>query len=318
MKIGIVGAGAWGTALGHVLQKKGYDVLFWEKDTLTIEALKNTGENPKFLPGFQFQKPVQTTNDLADLNSCTIILIVIAAQAVREISNKLCNILDHKIPVISCSKGMENKTKALMTEIISFYMPKNPVAVLTGPSFASEVAENIPTSVSLACDDPILGQDLVDILSEKDFMLHYSTDIIGVQAANIIKNVLAIACGYVIGLGWGDNARSALFTNAFQEFKSFIVDRGGEAKTAETLAGLGDLMLTSFSPKSRNFTYGMKRGKAYSLDNIHESEQLVEGYYSAKALQEFIEEKKLNYPICTAIYNILYKDTSPDSLRDFL
>jgi glycerol-3-phosphate dehydrogenase (NAD(P)+) len=283
-RIGIVGAGAWGTALALALSRGGQRVLIWAREPETIEAINRRHENPLFLPGIALDPALKATGDLVQTAGCAIILLATPAQHLRATAVALAPALDAAVPLVICAKGIEEGTGALMSEVVSASLPRNAVAVLSGPTFAAEVARGLPTAVTLAAPDPALGRRLAQAIGSRTFRPYVSGDVPGAQVGGAIKNVVAIACGIVMGRKLGDNARAALITRGLAEMVRLALAKRGRAETLMGLSGLGDLTLTATSLQSRNHSLGVALGQGESLQAILSARcSVAEGVSSARA-----------------------------------
>ncbi|MBL4789827.1 MAG: NAD(P)-dependent glycerol-3-phosphate dehydrogenase [Kordiimonadaceae bacterium] len=306
-KIGILGAGAWGTALAATAVAAGRDALIWAREEEVVTAINQTHENSVFLKGVKLDKKLRATANLADLASCDAILIVSPAQHLRATAKILAADLPAGVPLVICSKGVEVSTGMLLSEVLAETTPNNPVAVLSGPTFAAEVARGLPCALTLAAQDKSVGDALIEALGQSNFRLYYNSDVIGAQIGGAIKNVLAIATGIVAGLGIGENARAALITRGLAEISRFGALYGAENRTLMGLSGLGDLILTCSSTQSRNMSLGMAIGEGQSFaDIMAERNSVAEGAHTVEIVHKIAQEKNLSMPITAAVYAILY------------
>ena len=304
--IGIVGAGAWGTALAQVVAQAGQDVTLWAREPEVVASLKATSTNQIFLPDIALSPAIGATGSLADLSDADVILAVVPAQFMRQTLTALQGVIRPDIPIILCSKGIEQGTQKLMTQVLAEVFPQACGAVLSGPSFAKDVAIGLPTAVTLACQDPIIGADLVRMIGIATFRPYLSHDLIGAEIGGAVKNVLAIACGMAQGKGLGESARAALITRGFAEMTRLGVAMGAEARTLAGLCGLGDLVLTCSSASSRNFALGLALGQGQSIGEAMRGKQSVaEGASTAPALIELAASHHTHMPICEAVAAIL-------------
>lgn len=251
---GVIGAGAWGTALASALAGNG-PVTLWAREADVVSAINTSRENPVFLPGIKLPAGITATTNLPDMTGCDIILLVVPAQHLRAVLSQAA--IPAATPLVLCAKGIEASSHDLMVEVACDLVP-NPIAVLSGPSFAAEVAKGLPCAITLACSDSALGERLVAAMARPTFRLYQSDDVVGAEIGGAVKNVLAIACGVVEGAGLGLNARAALIARGFAEMTRFGIARGARAETLAGLSGLGDLVLTCSSENSRNFRLDRK------------------------------------------------------------
>lgn len=311
--IGIVGGGAWGTALAQTSTCAGRAVTLWARETETAASINAKQENTLFLPGVPLDKNIRSTNDFADLANAQAILMVAPTQHVRSILQGLIPSLASGAPIILCAKGIEQKTGKFLSEVVEENVPSSPVAILSGPSFAADVAKNLPTAVTLACKDEDLGRTLAMTLGHKTFRPYWSGDIIGAQIGGAIKNVLAIASGIVVGKQLGESARAALVTRGFAELKRFGEAHGAKRDTLSGLSGLGDLILTCATAQSRNMALGQALGQGQSMqDYLAGKNSVAEGALTAPAVVAIAKNKKIEMPICEAVNAVISGHISVD------
>ena len=305
-KIGIIGGGAWGTALAQAARNAGRDVLIWAHEAETVAAINGTHENVAFLPGVPLDEAIRATGELAEIAACDALLLVAPAQHTRRVATELSPLLPDERPVILCSKGIEQGTRKLMSQVLEETMPQAVPAVLSGPSFAGEVAQGLPAAVTLACADEELGVGLAHAIGHASFRPYWAEDLIGAQIGGAIKNVLAIAAGVVRGKQLGSNAHAAITTRGFAEMVRFGAALGAREETLTGLSGLGDLILTCGSPQSRNMSLGIALGEGKSLDEILGARTSVsEGVYTASAVVEIAAEHGLDLPICAGVDSVV-------------
>ena len=304
-KIGILGAGAWGTALAYSTQEAGRDVLIWARETEVADALNAGRGNPAFLP--QVSLPViPASASLSDLADCDAILAVVPAQFARQVFEQLTDILPPETPFALCAKGVERGSLKLMADVLSETRPSAPVAVLSGPSFAKDVALGLPTAVTLACKDKALGQTWMDSVGRPQFRPYWSDDIVGAEIGGAVKNVLAIACGAVEGLQLGKSAHAALISRGFAEMVRLGAAMGAKPDTLSGLCGLGDLVLTCSSPQSRNMSFGKALGEGRAAaDILAERNAVTEGVATAPGVVALAARHGVEMPICAAINDVL-------------
>ena len=302
----VIGAGAWGTALALVCRRAGLDTRLWAREPEVAEAVNATRANPLFLPGVTLDDGVVATTDLASTANADIILAVVPAQHMRATLSALAPRLRPGQPVVLCAKGIEQGALKLMTEVLAEVAPKAEAAVLSGPSFAGEVARGLPTAITLACADEALGEALARALATPTFRPYWTHDLIGAEAGGAVKNVLAIACGIVEGRGLGRSAHAALVTRGFAELTRLAVALGAEAQTLAGLCGLGDLVLTCSSPQSRNMSLGLALGRGETLETALAGKlSVAEGAASAPAVRALAQKLDVETPICEAVAAVL-------------
>jgi glycerol-3-phosphate dehydrogenase (NAD(P)+) len=305
-RIGVIGAGAWGTALAQVAARAGRTPLIWAREPEVAAAIAKERQNPLFLPGVALDPAIEATERLDDLAGCEALVAAAPAQHLRVTLAALAGKIADGLPVVLCAKGIEAGSLKLMSEVLAETLPSAAAAVLSGPSFAAEVARGLPTAVTLAAADEELARELAETLATPTFRPYVSGDVIGAEAGGAIKNVLAIACGVAEGRQLGASARAALITRGFAELTRLAVALGGEAETVAGLCGLGDLVLTCSSPQSRNMSLGIALGRGESLSEALAGKLTVaEGAQSAPAVSALAARHGLEMPICEAVRAIL-------------
>ena len=302
MRIGVIGGGAWGTALAQVAAAKGEPVTLWAREHDVVTAINLAHENTVFLPGVPLSPSIHASGALDDLATCDALLIVAPAQHVRA---TLAALPQGHRPLVVCAKGIEAGTMALMSDIAAELHPQSPVAVLSGPTFAAEVARGLPTAVTLACTDDAAARALSQRLARPTFRPYASDDVTGAEIGGAVKNVLAIACGVVAGCGLGENARAALIARGFAEMVRYGVARGGRAETLSGLSGLGDLVLTCSSTASRNFSLGVGLGAGKSVASLMGGQTVAEGAFTAPVLQQSARALGVAMPVVDAVCALL-------------
>jgi glycerol-3-phosphate dehydrogenase (NAD(P)+) len=316
---GVIGAGAWGTALAQVAGWAGLEVLLQAREPEVVESIRERRVNEAFLPGITLDDHVSVTAELADLAACDVILAVPPAQHMRSTLTAFAAHHRPGVPVILCSKGIERGSLKLMTDVLAETLPAAPAAVLSGPSFAGEVARGLPSAVTLACADEALGEELMWTLSAPGFRPYLASDLIGAEVGGAIKNVLAIACGMAEGRGLGRSAHAALITRGFAEMTRMGVALGGQAETVAGLCGLGDLVLTCSSPQSRNMSLGLALGQGQTVEQALAGKRSVaEGYESAPAVRELAAKMGVDMPISLAVAALLNGETTVEAVIDNL
>lgn len=308
--IGIVGGGAWGTALAQVAAHGGGAALLWAREPEVAESVNARHENETFLPGVALDPKLRATADLADLAGCDALLIVTPAQHMRSV---LGGLDAAGKPLVLCAKGIEDATGKLMHEVAQEAQPDCPIAVLSGPTFAHEVAAFLPTAVTLAAGDAAVGEALVGRLARPFFRPYLTDDLAGAEIGGAVKNVLAVACGVVEGRGLGQNARAALISRGFAEMTRFGLAKGARAETLAGLAGLGDLVLTCTSTSSRNFSLGKGIGEGKrAADLLADRRTVAEGAFTAPVLKRVADGMGVDMPIVAAVCALLADELSVD------
>lgn len=315
LKVGVIGAGAWGTALANTAARNGGDVILWSFEDEVARNINTSHENRKYLPGIGLNQDIIATTELAKAATCQIILLVTPAQHSRSITLAMAEHLQQGTPVAICSKGIEISTGFLLSQVLEETLPQATPMVLSGPSFAGEVAHGLPTAVTLACQDETRCDLVAERLSGPSFRLYSSDDIIGAQVGGAVKNVLAIACGVVDGRKLGENASAALTARGFAELTRLAVKLGARRETMSGLSGLGDLILTCGSRQSRNMSLGAAIGEGQSLKQVMSSRQTVsEGVYTAEVIMKLAREHDVDMPICEAVAAILHEGLNLDDV----
>ncbi|MDO1559407.1 NAD(P)H-dependent glycerol-3-phosphate dehydrogenase [Brevundimonas sp. 2R-24] len=316
---GVIGAGAWGTALAQVCARSGLKTTLQAREPEVVESIGTRGVNEAFLPGVRLDPAIEITAELSGLAHCDIVLAVPPAQHVRSTLTAFAPYARPGLPVVLCSKGIERGSLKLMTEVLAETLPEARAAVLSGPSFAGEVARGLPTAVTLACEDQTLAGELAQALANSLFRPYLADDLIGAEAGGALKNVLAIACGISEGRGLGRSAHAALITRGFSEMTRFAVALGGKAETVAGLCGLGDLVLTCSSPQSRNMSVGLALGQGQSLEQALSGKRSVaEGVESAPAVRDLARRLGVETPICEGVAAILSGEAGVDTVIEGL
>ena len=312
--VNVVGGGAWGTALANAAASAGHDVTLWLRDEGAAARMQADRENPRYLPGVPLHPRVRATSSADDLAEARASLLVVPAQTVRGVLGTLKGPLATAGPVVLCAKGIERGSDSFMSAVAADTLPPgSPVAVLSGPSFAADVATGLPTAVTLAAGDARLAADLCTLLAGPAFRLYHTDDVRGVEIGGAGKNVLAIACGIVAGRGLGESARAALIARAFAELMRFARALGGRPETLMGLSGLGDLVLTASSPQSRNFAFGQRLG-AGARPEAASGGKLAEGALTAAALAGLASARGIEMPVARAVAGIVAGELGVDDV----
>ena len=310
--IGVVGAGAWGTALAATARRAGRDVTLWAREPEVVASIQSGGRNVLFLPDIELET-VHATGDLADMAGKDALLLVVPSQFLARVCRDLKPHIGAGVPVVLCAKGVELTTGRLMSELVADELPGAPLAVLSGPTFAAEVGRGLPTAITLAAADPALAGALATALGGPMFRPYITDDVIGAEMGGAVKNVLAIACGVVEGRGLGQNARAALITRGLAEMVRLAVAKGARSATCMGLSGLGDLMLTASSVQSRNYSLGVALGQGRQLaDILAERRSVAEGVDSATSVTALAGRIGIDMPICAAVAGLVEGRVSID------
>jgi len=299
MKVGVVGGGAWGTALAQVAAANGRETLLWARESEVVDAINSRHENSLFLAGVPLNETIRATADFGDLDACDTWLLVTPAQHMRAVLEEARHC---ERALVLCSKGIEEQSGELLHRVAAQTCPGAQIAVLSGPTFAHEVAKGLPTAVTLAAQDGELAQQLRDRLAQPTFRIYVSDDVAGAEIGGAVKNVLAIACGVVEGKGLGQNARAALIGRGFAEMTRFGMAFGARRETLVGLSGLGDLVLTCSSTSSRNYSLGKGIGEGRSAaELLADRKTVAEGAFTAPVLARLAREKGVDMPIVDAV-----------------
>jgi glycerol-3-phosphate dehydrogenase (NAD(P)+) len=316
MKLGVIGGGAWGTALAQVAAEGGRETLLWAIEDDVVSAINRIHQNPIYLPGVTLDSAIRATGNFSELAGCDAWLGVTPAQHMRAVLGRMpCP----GIALVLCSKGIEESSGALLHQVAREICPSSPVAVLSGPTFAHEVAKGLPTAVTLAARDADLAEGLRDRIARPTFRIYVSDDVAGAEIGGAVKNVLAIACGVVEGRGLGQNARAALVARGFAEMSRFGFAFGAKAETLAGLSGLGDLVLTCSSASSRNYSLGIGIGQGLpAAELLSDRKTVAEGAFTAPVLARLAREKRVDMPIVDAVDALVAGRCNVDDALDAL
>ena len=312
--IGVIGGGAWGTALAQTLAVAGRDVTLWAFEDECVSSINDLRENTLYLPGIKLNQRIRATSEISNLGDMDAVLSVAPAQHTRSILKTFVPVMKDGMPVVLCSKGIEISTRSFMSDVLNEVAPKAIPAVLSGPSFAIDVAKGLPTAVTLACEDEAVGQKLVKAIAAPTFRPYLAGDVLGAEIGGAVKNVLAIVCGIVLGKELGRSAHAAIIARGYAEMTRLGTALGCKTETLAGLCGLGDLVLTCSSEQSRNMSCGLALGRGQSLDDIMAARNSVtEGVATAPALKEMAAKLGVEMPICNAMADILSGELNVDS-----
>ncbi|MEO6053320.1 MAG: NAD(P)H-dependent glycerol-3-phosphate dehydrogenase [Chthoniobacterales bacterium] len=309
-KVSVIGAGGWGTALAILLAEKGLPVRLWAHDPAHAKALAETRENGTYLPGVKLPENVRATCKLEDTLDADVILMVTPSKAIREVAESLAkNGPDAKTVFINCTKGIEYKTGNLMSQVLEECFPKNPIAVLSGPNLAMEIARRIPAACVIGSKNEEVLKDLQNLFTLPTFRAYTSDDVAGIQLGGALKNVFAIGAGVSDGFKMGDNAKAGLVTRSLVELTRLGVALGGKRETFQGLSGIGDLMLTCFSKHSRNRSFGERLGQGETPEAIQTSMKMVaEGLPTTRSAYDCARKLGAETPIIDQVYSVLYEN----------
>lgn len=305
-RVSVLGGGAWGTALALTAARAGRDTRLWARDPETVRAIVETGTNPRYLPGLALDRPLAATTDLAEAADADLVVLAVPAQATRGLLADLATHLRPGTPVVVAAKGIEHGTRALMTEVVAAVAPLARPAVLSGPSFADDVARGLPTALTIAAAEADLADAVAAALVSAAFRPYATTDVAGVQIGGALKNVLAIAAGIVVGRGLGASAQAALTARGFAELRRLGAALGASPETLMGLSGLGDLVLSSTSRQSRNFSLGIGIGEGRSLAELTgRGAKLAEGAFTATVALDLARRHGVDVPVSAAVAAVL-------------
>ena len=318
-KIGVIGAGAWGTALAQVIAGGGHDVLLWAREPDLVGTINETHENTTYLPGVSLHKKIVATNSLSEAVTADIILLVTPAQYIRALLQSLKGNLSDGKPLVICSKGIETETGLLLSDVMKEEVPNAICAVMTGPTFASEIAAGLPSAMTLAVKNKDTAKELRALMHTQHLRMYVTDDVIGTQIGGAIKNVIAIACGILHGRKMGESARAALVTRGLAEMARLAHVMGGQKETLMGMCGMGDLVLTCSSMQSRNFSLGVALGQGEKLKDILEKRNSVtEGIHTADAVLQLARKNAVDMPISEAVHDCLHGKKIDDIISQML
>lgn len=318
-KIGIIGAGAWGTALAQSLANAGKDVLVWAREPEVVAAINNQHENTLFLPGQPLNPSIRATDSLSHTAECDTLLIVTPAQHVRATLQSLKADIAEGKPIVICAKGIELKTGHLLSQVALEEVPNATIAILGGPTFASEIVRGLPSAVTISAKDKDVAQEIRDGLVSKTLRPYITDDLIGAQLGGAVKNVIAIAAGIIYGRGLGESARAALVTRGLAEMARLASAMGAKKETLMGMCGIGDLMLTCSSMQSRNYSFGIALGEGKTMEEILGTRKAVtEGVSTAKALMVMAKKHAVDMPISEAVHKCLNEGMAIDDAIDYM
>ena len=314
MRAAVIGGGAFGTAMSCVVRRAGNETTLWAREPEVVESVNRDGVNAEFLPGVKLEPGIRATHDLAQaLAGAEFVVLVVPAQYLRSVAAQMGPLLAAGTPVVSCAKGIERTSCALMPEVIAQTLPAATVAALSGPSFAKEIATDLPTGVTLACADPAVGERLAHAFGSPRFRTYLSTDVIGTALCGAMKNVFAIACGIADGHKLGEGARATIITRGLAEMTRLGLAKGARLQTFFSLCGVGDLSMTCNASHSRNTSLGIAIGEGQKWhDILGERKVVTEGFCSVEGAATLAHRLELDMPITLALEQILIHDADVD------
>jgi len=311
-KITVVGSGSWGTAIAVLLNDKGYNVTLWSWKQEECDAIQNDGENKEFLPGIKIDEKIKLTSDISCVADKDLIVLVSPSRVIRDTAKKMAPHIKNNTPIVILSKGLEDKTLKTLSQIVEEEIPSSPVAALSGPSHAEEVAKKVPTTCVVACKDLKVAEYIQEVFMCPYFRVYTNDDILGVEIGGALKNVIALCAGITDGIGFGDNTKAALMTRGIKEISRLGVKMGAKESTFYGLTGIGDLIVTCTSMHSRNRRAGILIGQGNTLNEALEKvHMVVEGVYSAGAAYELSKKYEVEMPIVEKAYDVLFNNLSP-------
>lgn len=307
--VGVIGGGAWGTTLAILANRAGSRVVLGTRNVNVIKAIDERRMNDTYLPGIYIDPAIHITDKFEEVCRSDIVIMATPSHVLRMACIIFSDMLNTKIPIVIASKGIERGSLFLMSEVVQSVLPYNPIGVISGPNFAEEAAHGLPTATTIASSNRELLDKLSHAIGGRMFRPYLSDDIIGAQIGGAVKNIIAIACGIVVGKNMGENARAALVTRGFAEMARLTMAKGGKYETLMGLSGLGDLLLTSGSPKSRNMSFGMSIGQSKPLEEVlsRRGRTATEGYVAAESIAKLARKLGVSMPICEAMYGVLYE-----------
>ncbi len=313
-RVGVIGSGAWGTALAVLANRAGSKTTLWTRNQTVFDSIEDNRENEAYLPDVFIDPAITTTMQLQDIVKCDMIILCVPSQSLRTMCISLSDMLDASVPLILACKGIERGSLALMSEVVNAILPSNPVAIISGPNFAGEAAQGLPTATTLACTDTVLGEQISYAIGGRMFRPYQTDDLVGVQIGGAVKNVVAIACGIAAGKGFGENARAALITRGIAEISRLAKVKGGRMNTLMGLSGMGDLMLTCSSMQSRNMSLGYALGQGKTIDEALPGRMhgLTEGVSTADSVNEMAMKLGVSMPISVVVHDIMRGAISVD------
>lgn len=319
-KVGVVGGGAWGTALSILANRAGSEVTLTTRNQNVLQAIAERRTNDAYLPGVFLDPAIRLTDKLIDISRHDLIILAMPSHTLRSVCIMLSDLLPVDLPIMIACKGIERGSLMLMTEVTRSIMPKNPVAVISGPNFADEAARGLPTATTIACQEKALWDMLVHAVGGRLFRPYLTQDVVGAQIGGSVKNIIAIACGIAMGKQFGENARAAIVTRGFMEMARLTMAKGGSHETLMGLSGMGDLILTCGSTKSRNMSFGIAIGEGKNKDDVllTRGRTATEGVIAAESVYRLAKKLNVSMPITEAVYRIIYENNDVDHIVDVL
>ena len=313
MNITVIGAGSWGTTIADLVARNGFPVKLWVRRAEQLAAIKTTGENERYLPGKALAPAIEYTDDIGDaVRAADVIFLVVPSHTLRGVLRKLVPFIQSSAIVVSAIKGVETDSLQLMSQVIASVIPNNPLAVLSGPNIAKEIAGGLPAAAVVAAANIAIGEQVQQLLVSDYFRVYTATDIVGVELGGALKNVMAIGAGIISELALGDNLRATFITRGLAEMIRMGVALGADKQTFSGLSGLGDLIVTCTSIHSRNFSAGRMLAQGRGIDEINEKLKMVaEGIKTTLAAKQLAEQYNVEMPIVAAAHQVIYEHIEP-------
>ena len=318
--VGIIGGGSWGTALALAAHRAGSKVTIVTRNKNVMSSIKEHRMNDIYLPHVFIDPAIEVTDDMKKACDCETIVMAVPSNCMRSACIAISDFVGTDVPIIIANKGLEKGSLLLMNEVVSSVLPKNIIAVLSGPNFAIEVARGKPSATTLACSDEEIGNRLIYALGSKYFRPYLTDDIIGTQIGGVVKNVVAIACGIAYGNQLGENARAALISRGFAEMLRLCMAKGGRSETLMGLAGMGDLILTCSSMHSRNTSFGLALSRSTPVGEVvvNEGRGVIEGANSVESIVKLATRHQIDMPICEAVHQVLTEEMTIENAINVL
>ncbi|MEZ5691515.1 MAG: NAD(P)H-dependent glycerol-3-phosphate dehydrogenase [Rickettsiales bacterium] len=309
-RVGVIGGGAWGTALSIIANRAGSKVTLATRNANVVSSINRMRSNEIYLPSIFIDPNIEISNQFVDACKGDIVILAAPSYCLRTVCISISDMLPADVIVMVASKGIERGSLMLMSEVVGTILPSNPVAIISGPNFADESARGQPTATTIACENHDLWDILMYGIGGRLFRPYMTDDIIGTQIGGVVKNVIAIACGIAVGKEMGQNTQAALVTRGFAEMSRLAIAKGGKYETLMGLSGLGDLLLTCGSEKSRNMSFGKEIGKGNSIDELfsNRGRTALEGVVSSESVHNLARKYNISMPICEAVYSIVHED----------
>ncbi len=319
-RVGVIGGGAWGTALSIIANRAGSQVMLGTRNSNVIASINEKRTNDIYLPSVFIDPNIVVTDQFMDVCRADVVVLAMPSYCLRTMCISISDMLPPDVIVMIASKGIERGSLMFMSEVVKSILPHNPVAIISGPNFADEAANGKPTATTIACADSALWDTLMYAIGGRLFRPYMTQDIIGTQIGGVVKNIIAIACGIAMGKNMGENARAALVTRGFAEMSRFTLANGGKYETLMGLSGLGDLLLTCGSPKSRNMSFGMAIGQGKAKDELLTSRgrTALEGVISSESIGKLAKKYNISMPICEAVCSIVHDNAPVDHVIETL